>query len=61
MFCDACEYRAFVGNSNVCGYFLHGGETVYIDSAVSNWCPKNELNVYENTELLEKDNETKPK
>ena len=40
MFCDACEYRAFVGNSNVCGYFLHGGETVYIDNTVSEWCPK---------------------
>lgn len=41
MFCDNCDYKAFSGNEDVCGWFLHGGETVYIDKDVETWCPLN--------------------
>jgi len=39
MFCDKCDYKAFSGHQRVCGYYLHGGETVYINQDVENWCP----------------------
>lgn len=44
MFCDRCKLKAFSGNSIVCGYFLHGGETIYINEYVAKWCPKTKNN-----------------
>ena len=43
-FCNSCEYKAFSGNSAVCGYFLHGGETVFINEDVETWCPIKDKN-----------------
>ena len=51
MFCDDCKYKAYSGNSDVCGYYLHGGETVYIDDKVYEWCPCLESNTKYNTAL----------
>ena len=42
IFCNDCKYAAYSGNHYVCGYYLHGGETVYIDEDVALWCPLKE-------------------
>ena len=39
MFCNGCKYKAYSGGYAVCGWYLHGGETVYIKKNVKEWCP----------------------
>lgn len=41
MNCNTCDDIGFSGNSKVCGYLLHGGETVFVKNGqINEACPR---------------------